>query len=100
MVSSHVHLNLKEITDTDLYLYTYIRVEAFEASKYPITNREFYQFVLDGGYETPAYWSEEGWSWVKYKQAKHPVFWVCHKGMAKLYYLAFVPSICIYVMLV
>ena len=56
------------------------RVAAFEASRYPVTNGEFLQFVRDGGYETPSYWSEEGWRWVKYRQARHPTFWVCGSG--------------------
>jgi formylglycine-generating enzyme required for sulfatase activity len=35
------------------------------------------EFVLDGGYQTREYWSQEGWDWVQFKQAKHPLFWVC-----------------------
>ena len=48
----------------------------FEASKYKITNEEFFEFVKANGYENPAYWTEEGWKWCQYKQAKHPPFWV------------------------
>ena len=56
------------------------RVPSFEASRYPVTNGEFMQFVLAGGYETRSYWSEEGWHWVNYRQARHPTFWVCSSG--------------------
>lgn len=35
------------------------------------------EFVMSGGYEKRDYWSKEGWEWVQFKQAKHPLFWVC-----------------------
>lgn len=35
-----------------------------------------------GGYETPEYWSKEGWQWRSFKDAKHPKFWVCPKKCA------------------
>ena len=45
-----------------------------------VTNGEFLEFVVAGGYEDKVYWSEEGWRWKQYRQAKHPVFWVCNQG--------------------
>ena len=33
--------------------------------------------MLDDGYIKREYWSDEGWQWVQFKQAKHPLFWVC-----------------------
>lgn len=53
------------------------RVSAFEASKYKVTNEQFLEFVLANGYATRELWTDEGWEWVQYKQAKHPLFWVC-----------------------
>ena len=32
----------------------------FEATKYPVTNREFLAFVEDGGYKKTGLWTEEG----------------------------------------
>lgn len=54
-----------------------LSVDEFEASKFKITNEQYLEFVLDGGYQTQEYWSNEGWEWVQFKQAKHPLFWVC-----------------------
>lgn len=51
-------------------------LESFEASKYLVSNAEFLEFVRDGGYEKPEFWSEEGRAWLEYKKARHPVFWV------------------------
>ena len=79
-------------------------MEEFEATQYLITNGEFLDFVNDGGYENKEHWSEEGtyvsmqclcsrmcmnpmlttlllgWQWVQYRQACHPMFWVCSDG--------------------
>jgi len=57
--------------------YIIFRVSEFEASQYKVTNEEFLQFVRAKGYENPSYWSEEGWRWVQFRQAKHPPFWIC-----------------------
>jgi len=32
---------------------------------------------MSKGYEKQEYWSSDGWQWVQYKQAKHPLFWIC-----------------------
>jgi len=45
-----------------------------------VTNEEFLEFVLKGGYEIKKYWSDEGWEWRSFKDAKHPKFWVCPRG--------------------
>ncbi|XP_060556826.1 uncharacterized protein LOC132717387 isoform X2 [Ruditapes philippinarum] len=55
-------------------------VPSFEASEYLVTNGEFLEFVNDGGYNKKDYWSEEGWKWKTFRQAKHPMFWVCNTG--------------------
>lgn len=48
----------------------------FEASKYLVSNGEFLEFVVSGGYQNPEFWSEEGRRWLEFKKPKHPVFWV------------------------
>lgn len=51
-------------------------VEAFEASKYLVSNQEFFEFFKDNGYLTDKYWSEEGLQWREFSKASHPTFWV------------------------
>ncbi|KAJ8306303.1 hypothetical protein KUTeg_016848 [Tegillarca granosa] len=63
-------------------------VPAFEATKYLITNRQFLEFVKAGGYENKTFWTEEAWQWKEFRQAKHPVFWICNKGMFNILYRA------------
>lgn len=51
-------------------------VPSFKASKYLVSNEAFLAFVEDGGYQTPAYWSEEGSAWRSYEKAQAPRFWI------------------------
>lgn len=53
-----------------------VQVPDFKASKYMITNGEFWHFVTSGGYRSEKYWSEDGWNWRKYRNMKWPFFWV------------------------
>jgi 5-histidylcysteine sulfoxide synthase/putative 4-mercaptohistidine N1-methyltranferase len=52
-----------------------VTVPPFMASKHMITNGEYYQFVLDGGYRQEKYWSNDGWAWRTYRNLKKPYFW-------------------------
>lgn len=39
------------------------------------TNREYLQFMEDGGYANFIYWHAEGWDWVKQHQITAPLYW-------------------------
>ena len=43
-----------------VFLNFFLRVPPFKASKYLITNREYLEFVNDGGYKNSKYWTKEG----------------------------------------
>lgn len=58
------------------YGYSAEEVSSFKASKYLVSNQEFREFVEQGGYENQDYWTAEGWSWIEFSQAKHPVYWI------------------------
>lgn len=53
-----------------------VKVAPFKASKFLVSNKEFMNFIEEGGYTCQAYWDEEGWQWVSWKKPKHPWFWV------------------------
>ncbi len=53
-----------------------VEVKSFLASKYLITNADFFNFVKDQGYENPSYWDEEAWNWKTEYEIKHPKFWI------------------------
>lgn len=48
----------------------------FAVSKYLVSNGEFKAFVEDPeGYTNEHWWTEEGWKWRNYEDAKMPRFW-------------------------
>lgn len=49
---------------------------AFCATECKVSNGEFWEFVRDGGYAKPQYWSKAGWEWRAFRNAKWPQFWV------------------------
>jgi len=51
-------------------------VQEFQASQYLVSNKEFLEFVEDGGYEELSYWSDEGKKFLEITKATHPTFWV------------------------
>lgn len=51
-------------------------VSAFKASKFLISNGEFYRFVAEGGYENADFWGPTGWRWRQFRNVKWPTFWV------------------------
>ena len=53
-----------------------VDVKDFKAAKFLVSNGEFLEFIEQGGYQTQAYWSEEGWQWLQFSHASHPEFWV------------------------
>jgi ergothioneine biosynthesis protein EgtB len=53
-----------------------VDVPAFRIDRYPVTNAQFMEFLKDGGYTNPKYWSDGDWSWRQGQKVLHPVFWV------------------------
>lgn len=52
-----------------------VEVEEFSTSKMLVSNQEYLQFVEDGGYQSPEFWTEEGQNWLAYSKATMPRFW-------------------------
>ncbi len=50
-------------------------LDRFELSNSLVTNREFLEFVEDGGYRDPLLWHSEGWDWVNQNRIASPLYW-------------------------
>ncbi len=50
-------------------------VQNYELSDRLITNKEYLEFMKDGGYERSELWLDEGWSTVKTNDWKAPLYW-------------------------
>lgn len=60
----------------------FVKVDSLYVSKYPVTNKWFEEFIKDGGYSNPEFWSPEGDRFRKHlKQIDHktPRFWYDEK---------------------
>lgn len=52
-----------------------VEVPAFRIARYPVTNRDYLEFVEAGGYDDETLWSTDGWEWVRESGVRHPTFW-------------------------
>ena len=48
----------------------------FNAQRFMVSNGEYLEFVKSGGYQNQKFWSEDGWQWKNFRNAKWPTFWV------------------------
>jgi gamma-glutamyl hercynylcysteine S-oxide synthase len=51
------------------------QVPAFQIDRYKVTNRQYLEFMTDGGYQKKALWSEDDWNWKNAQGISHPAFW-------------------------
>ena len=52
-----------------------VYLDAFYIDKYEVTNAEFQVFIDAGGYNTKAFWSEEGWAYRNMHDWTEPYYW-------------------------
>ena len=55
---------------------TLIKIAAsFRLSRYPVTNRQFQDFLEEKGYEKQQWWSDAGWAWLQSEGVTEPALW-------------------------
>lgn len=52
-----------------------VLLEPFALCDRLVTNREWAEFIADGGYQTASLWLADGWSWVQGEQVRAPLYW-------------------------
>ncbi|MCF7803118.1 MAG: ergothioneine biosynthesis protein EgtB [Candidatus Marinimicrobia bacterium] len=52
-----------------------VEIEPFYMDKYPVNIRRYLEFMNDGGYSDPEYWSDEGWEWRTNNKINAPKYW-------------------------
>ena len=52
-----------------------VNIDTFSIASTPVTQKEFLNFVENGGYSDSNYWTDEGWKWRQKEKAAHPVYW-------------------------
>jgi len=57
-----------------------VDVPAFRIDKFMVTNGDFLNFLLDGGYEDPRLWSPADWQWKGQNSIHNPAFWENNVG--------------------
>jgi ergothioneine biosynthesis protein EgtB len=53
-----------------------VNVPAFRIDALNVTNRDFLQFLRDGGYERRNLWTDAGWNWISSEKHRAPTFWI------------------------
>lgn len=52
-----------------------VYLNAYQISRYEITNSQYQIFINSGGYSDSTYWTSLGWGWRKYYNITEPLFW-------------------------
>ena len=55
-------------------------LQDFAIDRALVTNREYLNFIRDGGYQNFRWWFSEGWETVKREQWQAPLYWELHDG--------------------
>lgn len=61
--------------DNEYPRHSVYQIEA-EVDRSPILNKEYMEFMQDGGYTDPLLWLSDGWAWRQTSGARHPLYWI------------------------
>ena len=51
-------------------------LNSYWIDRFPITCKQYRQFMTAGGYQKREYWSSEGWQWLQENPISQPLYWV------------------------
>jgi len=50
-------------------------LEAYSIDRYPVTCRQYRDFMESAGYQNPDWWSADGWKWLQSAKVDRPLYW-------------------------
>ncbi|MEG4984170.1 ergothioneine biosynthesis protein EgtB [Microcoleus sp. BR0-C5] len=50
-------------------------LEAYSIDRYPVTCRQYRDFMESGGYQNHDWWSADGWKWLQGEAVSQPLYW-------------------------
>ena len=50
-------------------------LEAYSIDRYPVTCRQYRDFMESDGYQNPDWWSADGWKWLQVEAVSQPLYW-------------------------
>ena len=62
-----------------------VYLHPFEISSTLVTNKEYIEFIKDGGYQNFNLWHAEGWDFIQKNNIKAPLYWYFTNGVWKYY---------------
>jgi ergothioneine biosynthesis protein EgtB len=70
-----------------------VYVQESKISKALVTNKEYLEFIQDGGYKRFDLWLDEGWAWVNEHSVTEPLYWGCKEEAWSQFTLAGMKSL-------
>ncbi|WP_036478177.1 ergothioneine biosynthesis protein EgtB [Myxosarcina sp. GI1] len=52
-----------------------VYLNSYWLDRYPVTCRQYREFIISGGYQNRCYWSETGWQWLQNNPVCQPLYW-------------------------
>jgi ergothioneine biosynthesis protein EgtB len=60
-----------------------VELDGFRMDRYPVTNGEYAEFIVAGGYTIRSLWSDAGWEWKEKNAVAAPLYWSRKDGQAR-----------------
>ena len=57
-----------------------VYLQSYKIDVTPVTNRDFIEFIEDGGYHDYGYWLSDGWDLIRENALEAPLYWVPSKN--------------------
>jgi ergothioneine biosynthesis protein EgtB len=57
-----------------------VLLQPYTLCSHPVSNRQWFEFIEDGGYQSAGLWLSDGWRWVCDNQIDAPLYWEAREG--------------------